>query len=346
MARKSRGFSIVELMVALVLGAGVTLGIISMFSNTQESGAVLQGQARVQDNARYAIDFVGRSLRMSGFLGCVSRPDALRSALNGEFDNAPFSAAMQLLTQGFDGGNGGARAWSPDLTTMPRLVAGTANADLVAPGTDVLVVRQVASESRLAVAQVNSTSNLTMRMPAVPADFAVGDFALVSDCTKATLFQITGAAAAGGNYVLQHGAGGAAAPGNATASLPGFNEAASVYGTDASVFTVRTTVYYVAPGAGTNNRDDAPMSLWRKIGDDAAVELVEGVRDMEVTYGVDTDDDGTPNRYLAPNLVVDPDTIVTVRVRFTTDSVDEIPGGDGVITRDFETTVAVRNRLS
>ncbi len=346
MTRRAHGFSIVELMVALVLGAGVTLGIISMFSNTQESGAVLQGQARVQDNARYAIDFVGRSLRMTGFVGCVSRPDALRSALNGEFANVPYRAAMQTMTQGFDGGDGGARAWSPALTTLPRLVAATENADTVAPGTDVLVIRQAASESRLAVAQVNSASNLTMRMPAVVADFGVGDFALVSDCTKATLFQITGAAAAGANYVLQHSAGGASAPGNATASLPGFNEAASVYGIDASVFTVRTTVYYVAPGAGTNNRDEAPMSLWRKFGDDAAVELVEGVRDMEVAYGVDTDDDGTPNRYMSPNLVVDPNTVVTVRVRFTTDSVDVIPGGNAVITRDFETTVAVRNRLT
>ena len=135
-------------------------------------------------------------------------------------------------------------------------------------------------------------------------------------------------------------------PGNAVASLPGFNEENGVYGADASLYRVETTVYFIAPGAGTNNRGDTPLALWRKVGTAAPVELIDGVSDLEVRFGIDTDADGVPNQYVNGNAVVDPNAIATVRVRVTTESVDVVPGTNAVLSRTFETTVAVRNRLT
>ena len=72
MTPRTPGFSLIELMVAIVLGIIVTLGIITMFSGTQQSLSSVNGQARIQENSRYALDFMSRALRMAGYLGCVS----------------------------------------------------------------------------------------------------------------------------------------------------------------------------------------------------------------------------------------------------------------------------------
>ncbi len=343
-----QGFSLVELMVALVLGAVVTLGIITMFARSQESNAVVQGQARIQDNARYSIDFVTRSLRMAGFVGCVSRNDALRSALNGGFTNLPYIAAINTMIQGYEGGEPAAASWTPALSTLPTVGAGAIDVAVIAPGTDVLVVRQVSDEARLAVVQASSNSPLTVVAPADVTRYASGTFAVVSDCTKASLFQVSASAAAAGNLVVQHQTGGGNVPGNAVATLPGFNEDSAVYSNEASLFRVQTTIYFVAPSAGTNNRGQTPMSLWRKIDDAAPVELIDGIEDMEVRFGIDTDTDGVPNQYVNANGVTDPNRVVTVRVRFTANSVDVVPGAGNntTISRVFESTVAVRNRLT
>ena len=63
-----RGFSLVELMVAILLGALITTGIVQMFSSNQENYQVLTGQSRMQENGRFAIEFHGLS-RVRGTSG-------------------------------------------------------------------------------------------------------------------------------------------------------------------------------------------------------------------------------------------------------------------------------------
>ncbi|MFT6517340.1 MAG: type IV pilus assembly protein PilW, partial [Candidatus Azotimanducaceae bacterium] len=108
--------------------------------------------------------------------------------------------------------------------------------------------------------------------------------------------------------------------------------------------------------------------LWRKIGVEAPVELIAGIEDLQLQYGMDTDNDGVPNLYRAPGATLDFDEAVALRITVVTNSVDDVqattppthgctatpfyPTGqpckdatiDGLLRRSFSQTIALRNR--
>jgi type IV pilus assembly protein PilW len=215
----------------------------------------------------------------------------------------------------------------------------------LAGGSDVLGVRFADSENavRLRLSQASTSGDIVTELPTDPTLFEVGDVVAVSDCSKGAIFQITNALAAAPDYTIQHSTGGGVTPGNATVDLSGIG---TVYDVDSLVFPVNTNTFFVGPGSGVNNRGQTPLSLWQQVNNNVPVELVEGVEDMEVSYGVDTDGDGVPNRYQTFQAVADPSTIITVRVDLTVNSVDVVTTqGDGLLRRTFSKTVAIRNRV-
>ena len=80
----------------------------------------------------------------------------------------------------------------------------------------------------------------------------------------------------------------------------------------------------------------------------AAQELIEGVENMQILYGVDTDaTGGTPNYYISANNVTNMAQVVSIRITLTVRTLDGnlTTVGDGRIRRNFTSTIAVRNRL-
>ena len=94
---------------------------------------------------------------------------------------------------------------------------------------------------------------------------------------------------------------------------------------DAMVSAIETNIYFIAPGAGENSSGDAPLSLWRKSGTTGPVELVEGIENLQILYGVSTDGNRTPNRYRRANEVNMKD-VVTVRVTVFANTIDDVGG--------------------
>ncbi|MDZ7826806.1 MAG: prepilin-type N-terminal cleavage/methylation domain-containing protein [Gammaproteobacteria bacterium] len=80
-----RGFSLVEIMVALLLGAVITVGIVQMFTSNRTTYQINMGQARLQENARFAMEFVTSSMRMAGYRGCSNRT-SITDGLAGDAD--------------------------------------------------------------------------------------------------------------------------------------------------------------------------------------------------------------------------------------------------------------------
>jgi len=108
-----------------------------------------------------------------------------------------------------------------------------------------------------------------------------------------------------------------------------------------------------------NNAAGEP-SLYRETlradGTTEAQELVEGVENMQITYGEDTsqvslpecpDDGCSADVYVAANAVTNWNRVVSVRVTLSMRTPDATVGvgGDGRIHKPFTTTIAVRNRL-
>ncbi len=69
---REAGFSLVELMVGLTLGLLLIAGAISIYLATRQSYTEVEQVAALTENARFAEQIVGESLRHMGFLGEVT----------------------------------------------------------------------------------------------------------------------------------------------------------------------------------------------------------------------------------------------------------------------------------
>ena len=212
--------------------------------------------------------------------------------------------------------------------------------------------------NRLAVAMPTSTEEID----AVPSsfEFDADHMAYIHDCEKGTVFRVTGISAAAN---IQHS--GIVDPDgftNSFANLAEFN----TFGTDAYVSAIVTKTFFVARGSSVNDQGNRPLSLWQKVGISAPVEIVEGIEDLQIGYGIDTDGDGIANRYVDADAVLDFDDVLMIRVSVTVNSVSNVGGTrtpihgclgsggtqvcldglnyDGLLRRTFTQTIALRNQ--
>ncbi|WP_031340774.1 PilW family protein, partial [Xanthomonas maliensis] len=70
--RFAAGISLIEMMIAMVIGLVLMLGVIQVFSASRTASMLAEGNARAQENGRFALDFLQRDIRMAGHFGCVN----------------------------------------------------------------------------------------------------------------------------------------------------------------------------------------------------------------------------------------------------------------------------------
>ena len=368
-----KGLSLVELMISLTVGSVITAGVVQLFSANSETYGVMTGQSRMQESARFSLDFIGRDIYKAGYFGCFSSNEQLFwTAASG--DDIPYEFDLR---SGLEGYNASAvdRAWNPVLDDLPTTVNGTntnvfedgngINTDDIVSGTDVITIRSLSQqdvEARLKQELIKAADINVVK----PDDFELGieegDLAMIHDCEKATIFQVTGLADETDEIFFEHDVDEEGVPwDNSFAELAIKNS----FGTDAYVSAIETNTYFIAPGQGENNSGQAPLSLWRKSGTTSPVELVEGIENLQILYGVSTDDDLTPNQYVSSINDVSLKDVVTIRVTVVANSIDDVGGSsapthgciiqncytgedeaaiDGLIRRAFTQTFMLRNR--
>jgi len=285
--RKDRqhGFTLVELMVAMVLGLLLMGGVIQMYTANRQTYRVSEGVSRIQENARYAIAMIQREARMAGYFGCNSETP-IKDTLN---PNTLFTADFDTPLEGFEATS--VSAWSPAITTA-QLTLGTGPTNQALGGSDVLAIRRVGDTPMAVRTEMpNVSADLKITANLTPPPVADEDIVIVSDCTKSALFQITNYTQANGN--IAHNTGGSTSPGNATKQLSD----TTPFSTDAEILKMQTTTYFIGNDA---NGDSA---LHRKINQQNSEVLVSGVENMQVKYGVDTDGDNVANQYLGANSI-------------------------------------------
>ena len=351
------GASLIELMLALGLGVLVAAGAARLFADSQRAYTLLHGQTRMQESARQALDFIARSVRSAGYLGCRSSPGAVQNTLNGSWDDM-FEIDVSVPVEAFDGtdARGLPDSWTPSLpaslASLPRRDAGGSrkvfgrgrgiDMGAVLPLTDVLVLRRVAAPGARIAAQAAPDG-----YPVVEDGGELGidadDFAVISDCRQAALFRVSRIERGDGVATLVRAAGDGLF-GNALGASLSATDAAYGGALDpegAAVFGVVTEIYFVARGTGRNNIGSAPASLWRKTTTDAPVEMIQGVEDLQVRLGLDGNGDGAVDRYALPGEAAGPD-VRSVDVRLTANSVDAVDGTEPM-RRTFSRVIALRN---
>lgn len=356
-----KGFSLVELMLALALGLVVVAGIVQLFVGNSQTYSVLNGQARMQESARFALDFISRASRSAGYMGCDVEKANLVWDLRGNATVMP-EFRIEQMVEGYDGKGGG--NWSPSLTALPKDGinaydpdgAGNVGIDTgtIIDGTDVLAVRSVQRPGQRLVQTLQPSGDPVVSAPGGDPGFGVNDVVLVANCEQGAVFRITGMNVAGNQATLLH----------ATSSTGNVYENADVinsptgpvastlsflgrsYGPEASVGRVETTYFFVADGAGLDAQGNPVPALWEKVGRSAPVELIQGIEDLQVLYGIDTtltDGVTNANQYVTFDNVPDPKQVVSLRVSVKATSVDPVAGTGEVLKRVFSKTILLRN---
>ena len=91
---RTGGFSLIELMVALVLGLIVTGAVISTFISVHSASNDTAGIAELADNGRIALDILQQTVRSAGYMACNSTlrqlvsPGLSPTPLTGDFTEA------------------------------------------------------------------------------------------------------------------------------------------------------------------------------------------------------------------------------------------------------------------
>lgn len=328
-SHRQRGFTLVEIMVALVLSLILTAGVVQIYLTTKQTYRLQESLSRIQENARYALATLSRDIRMAGYWGCGTQsidPDDVdeNSVLNSKDD---YFWNFDVPIEGFEGNDDG--TWSPSLDgSVTSPVAGS----------DVLTLRSVDGGGATVT---SDTFDVTM-----PHDLKQCGIALVTNCETAVVFQITNDPASGS---VEDTTVDCSAPKNASVVA----DKVDYVGGD--ILPISTKTYYVRTG------DLSGMpGLWRRKSNEPPEELVEGVERLEIRYGVDTDDDGRVESYVTANAVTDWAEVASINLNLllvsvegnviTEDQTLEIAGTEETFTdrrlrQVFSTTVGVRNRL-
>ncbi|XSG85097.1 MAG: PilW family protein [Methylohalobius sp. ZOD2] len=338
MTRKNqRGISLVEIMVSLVSGLILTAGVIQIYVANKQTYRVNDASARIQENVRFAMELLARDLRMAGYDGCAGSARILVNTLN---DTSSFLYNYGNAIYGFEATSDS--AWTPAVD--PSITSPLGGRDIVSIrgtfGGGVSITGQPSNPS-----DCNNSSSFTADIKVADASvFSDGDIVLAGNCSRASIFQITNVNA-GENVVHNTGAG---TPGNATKNL------GACYAGNGNLTLITTRSFYIR-----NNAAGVP-ALYRKDGTRAAEELVAGIEDMQILYGVDTDGDESANQFLRANDVADWSRVTSARIslllrssedNITTDSQPYDYNGssstpaDRRLRRVFTTTISLRNRL-
>lgn len=356
-----KGLSIIELMVALTIGLILLSALTRLFVTSRSTYTLEEGLARIQESGRFAVEFLSQDIRMAGFIGCAS---ASATTISNHLNNAGaygVNAGPSQYINGHAYTGSGTRPsalsdWTP---ALPGTISGITyfSAGDVEPNTDVVVIRR-ASETGVVLGSQMPNTSADIKIDSNPGDLAQFDIVMISDCTNADIFQITGPASlSGGSNNMTHNTG-TGSPGNATKPF------SKSYLTDAQIMKLITRIYYV--GRRSNSTSNPPALFRRELdmGETGSIrtdELVEGVETMRLSYGEDSDSNSIPDIYREADSVVDWSKVKTVRLGLlvaTTASVDREldtrtyalagssvgPFNDSKRRRAFNTTVQLRNR--
>lgn len=303
--RAARGFTLIEILVALAIGTFMLLGLTMLFSRNSNNQAELERGTRQLESARYSIDMLTEDVMHAGYFGEFN-PEGL-VAITGVYSlpvdwQTPDPCAVLPANLGW-------ATHAPSLAVdapirMPVSIEGIAAATAVGclnnrrPGTEAVVVRRA------------ETGAATTLAAATPNNLYVQ----VSRCDSVIEPSIRAAVGASPAFNLR---------------LP---DCATV---NNSVRRLSQRTYFIATCNDCAANDGIPTLKRVEMIDGAlrTMSVAEGVENLQVEYGLDTDpaSAGTPDAYVTTGGVtgVGPNTwqnVVSVRLHLLTRSTQPTAG--------------------
>ena len=323
---RTRGFTLVELMVSITLGLLLLSGLMTVFMASNRAQAELKSASDSTGNGSYAMRMLADDLSAAGFYGQFWALPEPGGALPDPCDVtlAALEAGLAFPVQGYN-------------NPVSSPVSCLGNNDYV-PGTDVVVVRR-AESAPLAPADVPVTNEVYLQGLAQVASVQFGAGTVPVGTTKnatgatSTLFRKDGLTAAEiRKYVVNiYFIAPCSTPADGSTSCTG---AADDGGNP--VPTLKRLELTAVSGATTFR----------------IVPLVEGIQALQFDYGVDSapaalngftglPGDGSPDAYVAAPLLAEWPSVVSVRVSLISRSLSRSPGYTDAKTYDLGTAGTV-----
>ncbi|MCG8325880.1 MAG: PilW family protein [Thiotrichales bacterium] len=334
---KQAGVSLLELLIAMIIGLLVTGGAIQLFITNKATYRVENSLSRLQETGRYVVDAMAMDIRMAGYNGCSSRGN-ITPALQAGNDTFATPPGLSIVPDDAIRGENGATAsdwYTSAVNTSDAITLMRANAcavQLIDP-----TGGEPANSFRIQSNNCNLTTN---------------DVVMITDCAAADVFRLLDTDT--DETTVEHAAA------LSTNYSPG----------DSQVQTIMFQGYFVAPSV------DVPgeQSLWRSVWspdtdttfnttDRDATELVTGVEQMQIEYGIDNAaPDEYADTYVDASAVTDWSQVRSVRINLLLQSDDGITteprsiafnggtvntgsGADNRLRMVYSSTITLRNRL-
>ena len=131
--QRSSGFSIVELMVAILIGLIILAGVIQVVITSKTTFIGQEEMSFIQENARYAVDLIGKDVQSAGYWGCAganakvavvakntTAPELLSAQPMGGYDGTGYATMPEFVKDRIRGLTpaGGAATVYPDVLVV------------------------------------------------------------------------------------------------------------------------------------------------------------------------------------------------------------------------------------
>ena len=319
------GFTIIEIMIAVILGLIIIAGLFKVYETSKFSYLMSENVGRMQENARFAMSKLTRDIRMAGSIPCKI--------------GSNFANTLNDTTQTFtflDFADGSIRGYDGASTNWPAgrfPGTGTAAGDRVA-GTDAIVVLRDGGESYLLTRHNVNAQQFTVNDL---YSLANGDILLACDGVNAAIFQALNVNTA--NKTFEHSTG-AGSPGNCSTRLGGSGSCkdsnsqltlkSHTFGLGAQLVKFAAVGYFIGVSSGGDSR-----SLYRRrlvvdhassSASYASEEVLQGVENMQILYAENTDTDKQPEQYFTADNVTTWNNIVSLRIGLLMHTPDQVSG--------------------
>ena len=333
--KHSLGFTMVELLVSLALGLLVSAGVIQVYLAGKQSYRIDEALSRLQENGRFAVNLMARDLRLAGFIGCSSRK-GVSVTNNSSTYPVIYPVDFQMPIEGFEGGDSNSIVnWSLNGGTDEN-----GNALTLVPNSDVIrIIYGNSAVVDVAIGMANSNANITTR--SAHDGLEKNDIAIVTDCIEGDIFDIQ-----------ERGVGGTV-----------FNPSSALsraYAINSQLTELQARHYFIASSNGTAL---LPSLYRRDYETDQPQAIIEGIEDIQITYGLDNDGDDYADTYVTANNVTNWQDVASVNLSLLLVSIDDNITAESVsanfngatvnagtdadrrLRHIYSTTITLRNRL-
>jgi len=390
---RNRGVTLVELMVAMVISLIVLYAVGTVYLTSKRTYSVQDEFSRMQESALFAFQHLTQDVSTAGFAGCMpkinnllntdtaanaSAYDYVGGVYGYEYSGTGFNQTYTIAHPVALAGVGNAGNWKDNNTHD----LDAALADKVIPGSDVLIIKTAQEIPSLRLSQ-NVDVNSTKLQFAAATNRTQGSVFVISDCQGADVFMNDDKASDSTLSRDTTNSCGNEKPCNKLKDLSGKTlQWSHPFDKDFTrIYSSTTRGYYIGLSKTTLQPALFRISYANGVGAISADELVDGVENMQILYGVDTlakpDDPQNqiaplrPVKYMAFKDVPNTHSIVSVRISLLMRSMDEISrpapavipsfllGGvtaatattvtldnaDSRLRKVFTTTISLRNML-